>query len=135
MHSSFPVLLFLLLVLILNGLRTYKEESRVMKEQNAATEVTLATIGTPDEDVKMVANGVQHLSWTVLYYYYPENEIIGGDFRQANADKYWYFTANYLNEGEVKELQDAGYLIYAYGEAQISRYPFVLYYMEKAASN
>lgn len=126
------LLLLLLLVLLRNGLRIYKEASSVMKEQKAATEVVLATIGTPDEDVKMVANGVQHLSWTVLYYYYPENEIIGGHFRQANADKYWYFTANYLNEAEVKELQDAGYLIYAYGEAQISRYPFVLYYMEKA---
>jgi hypothetical protein len=92
---------------------------------------TLDLIGTPTQDTKMVTNGVKHLGWTVLYYYYPDNEIVNGDYRQAEADSFWYFTPNAMGGDSIAELEQNGYQVTDYGQMQLSQYPFFLYYMEK----
>lgn len=38
----------------------------------------LSTIGETDADTVFTSIAVQHLSWTVLKYYYPDNEIVEG---------------------------------------------------------
>ena len=94
------------------------------------TEKTLDLIGTPDEDVNMVTNGVKHLGWTVLYYYYPDNEIVNGDYNQADSDRFWYFTPTELGTDAIAGLQQDGYQVTDYGLMQLSQYPFYLYYIE-----
>ena len=69
------VLAGLLVVLFGLGIQNYRECYDSYEQQKVETEKTLDLIGTPDEDVNMVTNGVKHLGWTVLYYYYPDNEI------------------------------------------------------------
>ena len=113
------------------GIRNYRECYDSYEQQKTETDKTLDLIGTPTQDTKMVTNGVKHLGWTVLYYYYPDNEIVNGDYRQAEADSFWYFTPNAMGGDSIAELEQNGYQVTDYGQMQLSQYPFFLYYMEK----
>ena len=113
------------------GIRNYRECYDSYEQQKTETDKTLDLIGTPTQDTKMVTNGVKHLGWTVLYYYYPDNEIVNGDYRQAEADSFWYFTPNAMGGDSIAELEKNGYQVTDYGQMQLSQYPFFLYYMEK----
>ena len=99
------VLVVLLVVLFGLGIQNYRECYDSYEQQKVETEKTLDLIGTPDEDVNMVTNGVKHLGWTVLYYYYPDNEIVNGDYNQADSDRFWYFTPNELGADTIAGLQ------------------------------
>ena len=120
-----------LILLFAMGIQNYQECYGSYEQQKTETEKTLDLIGTPGKDTKMVSNGVKHLGWTVLYYYYPDNEIVNGDYRQAEADSFWYFTPNALGEDAISEQEYNGYHVTDYGQMQLSQYPFFLYYMEK----
>lgn len=124
-------LLAVVIVLAAKGVGNYKNFSALTEEQKLKTDAVLELIGEPEPDVKMVTNGVKHLGWTVLYFYYPDNEIVNGGYNEAEADRYWYFTPGRLEEDELALLESRGYSIASYGEMQISQYPFFLYYMEK----
>ena len=125
------VLVILLAMMFVMGIRNYRECYGSFEQQKVATDETLDLIGTPDEDVQMVTNGVKHLGWTVLYYYYPDNEIVNGDYNQADSDRFWYFTPNELSADAAAGLQQDGYQITDYGLKQLSQYPFYLYYIAK----
>ena len=124
------VLAVLLVVLFGLGIQNYRECYDSYEQQKVETEKTLDLIGTPDEDVNMVTNGVKHLGWTVLYYYYPDNEIVNGDYNQADSDRFWYFTPTELGADAIAGLQQDGYQVTDYGLMQLSQYPFYLYYIE-----
>lgn len=123
------VLVVLLAVLFGLGIQNYRECYDSYEQQKVETDKTLDLIGTPDEDVQMVTNGVKHLGWTVLYYYYPDNEIVNGNYNQADSDRFWYFTPNALDSDSIAELQQDGYQVMDYGLMQLSQYPFYLYYI------
>ena len=125
------VLVVLLAMMFGMGIRNYRESYDSFEQQKVATDETLDLIGTPDEDVQMVTNGVKHLGWTVLYYYYPDNEIVNGDYNQADSDRFWYFTPNELSTDAAAGLQQDGYQITDYGLKQLAQYPFYLYYIAK----
>lgn len=125
------VLVVLLAMMFVMGIRNYRECYDSFEQQKVATDETLDLIGTPDEDVQMVTNGVKHLGWTVLYYYYPDNEIVNGDYNQADSDRFWYFTPNELSADVAAGLQQDGYRITDYGLKQLAQYPFYLYYIAK----
>ena len=125
------VLLLILLVLLLLGIRNYRETYDNFEQQKVETDKTLDLIGTTNEDVEMVTNGVKHLGWTVLYYYYPDNEIVNGDYSQAETDCFWYFTPDALSADSLVELQTEGYQVADYGRMQLAQYPFYLYYIGK----
>lgn len=125
------ILILLLAVLFGLGIQNYRECYDSYEQQKVETDKTLDLIGMPDEDMKMVTNGVKHLGWTVLYYYYPDNEIVNGDYRQAEADRFWYFTPGELGADAVTELRQKGYQVTDYGLMQLAQYPFYLYYIAK----
>lgn len=125
------ILVCILCVLLVMGLGNYKSCSEAVRAENERTEITLDIIGTPDKDVNMVTNGVKHLGWTVLEHYYPDNEIVNGDYRVAKSDSFWYFNPAELSEEVIKELEKSGMSVEVYGENQIAQYPFYLYFMEK----
>lgn len=125
------ILMVCLILLFAMGIQNYQECYGSYEQQKTETEKTLDLIGTPGKGTKMVSNGVKHLGWTVLYYYYPNNEIVNGDYRQAEADSFWYFTPNELSEDAISEQEYNGYHVTDYGQMQLSQYPFFLYYMEK----
>ena len=125
-------LLFVLLLLVMfgMGIQNYRESYGSYEQQKVETDKTLDLIGTPEEDVQMVTNGVKHLGWTVLYYYYPDNEIVNGDYNQAESDRFWYFTPDAMSDEAVAGLQQDGYRVTDYGQMQLAQYPFYLYYIE-----
>lgn len=125
------VLVVLLAMMFVMGIRNYRECYDSFEQQKVATDETLDLIGTPEEDVQMVSNGVKHLGWTVLYYYYPDNEIVNGDYNQADSDRFWYFTPNELSTDAVFGLQQEGFQVTDYGLKQLAQYPFYLYYIAK----
>ena len=125
------ILILLLAMLFGLGIQNYRECYDSYEQQKVETDKTLDLIGTPDEDMKMVTNGVKHLGWTVLYYYYPDNEIVNGDYRQAEADRFWYFTPGELGADAVTELRQKGSQVTDYGLMQLAQYPFYLYYIAK----
>lgn len=129
LESAARMLLVVLLVVLFGlGIRNYQECYDSYEQQKVETDKTLDLIGTPDADVQMVTNGVKHLGWTVLYYYYPDNEIVNGDYDQAESDRFWYFTPAQLDADSFAELQQEGYQVTDYGLMQLAQYPFYLYY-------
>lgn len=131
------ILVLLLCVLTVRGLGNYKAFKATVEEENTRTEEVLYYIGEVDENTQLVTNGVQHLGWTVLDYYFPEAEVVNGTYTDATADDVWYFTPGFLREDQFQSLEDMGYHVTAnYGECQLSKYQFVLYrFVKKQPEN
>lgn len=117
-------------LLLFAGIGNYRNYSPEVKTQKERTQATLDIIGTPGTDVNMVTNGVKHLGWTVLKHYYPDNEIVNGDYRMSESDRFWYFSPYELAPDTLEELEHDGVSVTVYGEQWIAHYPFYLYYME-----
>ena len=122
------VLFLILVLLFVTGVGDYKSYSALVKDEKAKTEETLYLIGDAGESVELVNHGIKHIGWTVLYYYYPEAQVLNGDYHSAEGNDFWYFTPDYLSAEEIQELDKAGFSIAGYGEKQISKYPFILYH-------
>lgn len=128
------VLILVLAALFVIGLNNYRAYRTQVKTEQAATEQTLNLIGEVPKDTALISNNVKHLSWTVLYYYYPHRDIVTGRCSDEGAEytKFWYFTPEEIGKEEMEEMYDMGYSAEHYGRLQISVYPFELYYFEKA---
>ena len=125
------VLLLLLAALLLIGIKDYRKVSTEMWFQAERTETVLELIGEPVEDMNLVCNGVKHLGWTVLQYYYPEAKVCYDDYDNIEEDDFWYFASDFLTEDDFSILEQKGYILAGYGEQQIATYPFVLYHFYK----
>lgn len=125
------VLLLVLTILLLIGIKDYRKVSTEAKFQSARTEAVLTLIGEPVENMVLVSNGVKHIGWTVLEYYYPNARIINDNYSNIEADDFWYFTPGFLTEKDLAVLGEKGYVTGGYGDQQISTYPFVLYHFYK----
>lgn len=117
-----------LCLLFATGMGEYKVYSARVRDEKAKTEETLFLIGDAGEGVELVNHGITHIGWTVLFYYFPEAEVVNGDYREAKKDDFWYFTPDFLTPEDMAEIGKAGYRIDGYGEKQISKYPFILYH-------
>ena len=125
------ILALFCLILFFAGIGNYLGYSPEVKTQKELTQATLDIIGTPEPDVKMVTNGVKHLGWTVLGCYYPDNEIVNGDYRMAEAARFWYFSPYELSPEQLGELEGSGMTVTVYSEHGLAQYPFWLYYVER----
>lgn len=123
------ILVCICAVLLVMGLGNYKSCSAEVKLQDERTKETLDIIGTPKKDVNLVTNGVKHLGWTVLYHYYPDNEIINGDYRMSESPTFWYFSPYELSGEALQEIESSGRKVTVYDEQWIGQYPFYLYYI------
>ncbi len=132
-RAAKTVLVLIMLVMVVIGLQNYKTIYTQVEAEKTATEQALGYVGEAPEDVVFISNGVRHLAWTVLYYYYPDNEIVTGRCSDEGLeyDKFWYYTPEVIDEGELKEMTDAGYTVESFGHQQIASYPFEMYYFER----
>ena len=127
------VVFFLVLaVLFVKGVQDYNTYKAVVEKESILTQETLELIGEPTEGMEFVNNGVQHIGWTVLQYYYPDAEVQNGGPDQAETDEYWYFTTEYMSTEDVSRLMAEGYEVAGYGEHQIAKYPCVIYHIKKS---
>lgn len=118
-------------LLFVRGIGNYRSYAGVVKEEQRGTQATMKMIGVPDKDIRMVTNGVQHLGWTVLKYYYPDNEIVNGDYNMSGSNRFWYFNPAALSPETIQALESGGLYVTDYGAQRIGKYPFYLYYMER----
>lgn len=127
------VLIAALAILAVIGLGNYRDYGSQVRAEKTVTEQALSLIGEVPEDTVLVSNNVKHLAWTVLYYYYPDREIITSrcSDNAAEYDKFWYFTPEPIGEGELQEMYGMGFSMEAFGAQQIAVYPFELYYFER----
>lgn len=110
------------------NLRSFTNVSRVESQQ---TEKTLATIGEAGDDIYFVSNGVKHIGWTVLPYYYGGKEVTSSDCFGVSYDKFWYFSPDELSDEQQKSMEERGYSVDKYGVNQLAKYLFHMYYFEK----
>lgn len=127
------VLAAMLALLLVIGLGNYRAYRSQVKAEEAVTEQALYVIGEVPEDTALVSNNVKHLAWTVLYYYYPDREVITGscDDEGKTYDKFWYFSPEPASSEQIQEMYRMGYTAAYYGSQQIATYPFELYYFER----
>lgn len=125
-------LLVIVLALMLSaGMTDYKGFTAENEYQSAKTSEILYIIGEPAEDMVLVNNGVTHIGWTVLKYYYPQAEIENGGWQGVDAKEFWYFTPDMLSGEEVAQMNDNGYSVAAYPYLQLVKYPLTLYHLSK----
>lgn len=122
------VLLFLLLI---QGIQDYIDYKTVADSEKEKTEATLEIIGDLTEDMQFINDGVQHIGWTVLDYYYHPAKITNGGYGDAETSDVWYCAPYELYDEEIAELQSRGYEVTGYGMQQLSKYPFLLYHFER----
>jgi len=111
------------------GAKNYSCIKSEAKTQDTMTLSTMLAIGDIDEDVALVNMGVQHIGWTVLEYYYPNNTVYNCGYREVPADDIWYFSEAVLGDSDYAWLSENGYQIEAFGEQQLSKYHFNLYHI------
>lgn len=125
------VFVLVLFVLFSAGVQNYKNYHTVYYNEKVRTDLTIETVGKPEKDVKMVTVGVKHLGWTVLEHYYPENEIVNGDYNSAGCDEFWYFVMPAIDEAGLQDLNSKNFDVKHYRSMQISQYPFELYHIKQ----
>ena len=128
------VLFLFLAMLFLFGIQDYMDYKAVVNQEKERTGETLELIGEPVEDMQFINDGVTHIGWTVLNYYYPDAIITNGGWGETETDNVWYCTYNELNEDYIAELENNGYEVIFCGEVQLSKYPFLLYHYVRNGS-
>ncbi|MBR1439748.1 MAG: hypothetical protein IJ589_00845, partial [Lachnospiraceae bacterium] len=89
----------------------------------------IAESGASGENLVFVNNGVTHIGWTVLNYYYPEAEVINGGYDSTDADDFWVFSVINIDEATMNHMRnDKGYNMDDYGIQQVAKYPCFLYH-------
>ena len=128
---SYTFAIAALIITFYVGIGDYNNFSQTSKTEELMTNAVLEVIGEPTPDIKMVSNGVKHLGYTVLKFYYPDNEVINDNCLNVDCDKMWYFTADFMSEEDLNTMSEKGYEVYGYGNMQMVKYPLVLYFFEK----
>lgn len=119
-----------LLVMTAVGYRDYQTFTAKNAQESARTEEVLYLIGEPSEDMVLVNNGVTHIGWTVLRYYYPDAEILNGGLNITEAADFWFFTPNPIAAEDFDVLSAEGtHIVAAYPSVQLVKYPLSLYHI------
>lgn len=123
-----------LLLMIVAGISDYKAYNTERKYQSVRTEELLSIVGGSEEELVLVNNGVTHIGWTVLNYYYPKAEVLNGRWDSIQADDFWYFTVNPLTAEENASMDAAGvHIVAGYPSMQLAKYPLSLYHIVREA--
>ncbi len=112
------------------GLFEFKYYRSISKTQNVQTEFILNNIGEPTEDTVFTAMNVQHLSWTVLPYYFPDNAVYAcmPDEVKEDADHIWTFLGNDISESTLNTMKTKGYLVDEYKTVLMCKYSCNVYH-------
>ena len=124
-------------VMLVIGLFDFKEYRSIVKTQDVETGKVLEIVGEPDKEAVFTATGVKHLSWTVLSYYYPDNQIYGDlpDEIDTDADEIWAFIGSDIFaeslENSIQQMLAKGYAVEEYKGYWMGKYGCDLYHFTK----
>ncbi|MBR4084153.1 MAG: hypothetical protein IKK33_07705 [Lachnospiraceae bacterium] len=108
----------------------FKYYRSVSKTQEVQIQKVLSIIGEPVDEAVFTSTAVKHLAWTVLGYYFPENEIIDGlpSDVAVGTDDIWSFVGYVMSDEEIKSMESKGYSVEAYTDLWMGKYGCNLYH-------
>lgn len=120
--------LFTLLLII--GLMDFRYFRSVSRTQDVETGKILTWVGNAGKDTVFMADGVRHLAWSVLAYYYPESRIEAGNPLEApkDAPEVWSFMGYLLKDDILKEMEERGYHMELRKDMWMGKYGCNLYH-------
>lgn len=125
------ILVVIIIIMFFIGVKNYATDYTEVKTQKEKTTEILTLMGSETDALTFVNNGISHIGWTVLAYYYPDADIYNSTFRNVDADDFWYFTPGLLSQDEKNEITTSGYTLTEYGSKQLVKYTFMLYHFSK----
>jgi len=122
--------------MLIAGLLDFKYYRSVSKTQNVETQKVLDIVGTPSENAVLVSNGVKHLSWSVLQYYYPNTVTTWNPDEVAEkigvySDEFWCFNGLEYEDKYIRKMKKEGYTIDEYPDMWLGKYNIYLYHFYK----
>lgn len=122
----------MMLVTLVLGLLDFKYFRSVTKTQDVETKKVLDIVGTPNEDAVLVSNGVKHLAWSVLKYYYP-NEVTTEQPNNLGKEpsEIWAFIGYVFDDDILDDMDSMGYKHEAYMDMWLGKYGINLYHFYK----
>lgn len=122
----------MLIAVLILSLFDFKYFRSVTKTQDYQTKLVLDTVGTPNDDAILVSNGVKHLAWSVLPYYY-KNEVTMDDPDKLNSEpsEIWAFIGYEFDNSVIKNMKKKGYNYEAYMDMWLGKYGINLYHFYK----
>lgn len=129
----FAIVSIVFCVILLISLLDFKYFRSVSKTQEFQTQKVLSIIGEPSDDAVFTATGVKHLSWTVLYYYFPEHEIMGYSPNEVDSSEndIWAFVGAAMSDENMLEMKEKGYSVDIYMDLWMGQYGCNLYHFYK----
>lgn len=113
-------------VLLIIGAKNFLTFYTETMYQETRTQEVLTLIGDAPE--YLISNGTQHLSWSVLSYYYPDAEIIETHHGAMTAPDFWYFKTTPMTAEEIASMTDRGYKYDEYLDMLFVKYPCAIYH-------
>lgn len=129
---KYIVVMAMLLATLIISLFDFKYFRSVTKTQDYQTKLVLDKVGTPNEDAILVSNGVKHLAWSVLPYYY-KNEVTTEDPNKLDSEpsEIWAFIGYEFDNSVLKDMKKKGYSYDATMDMWLGKYGINLYHFYK----
>lgn len=123
------VISLLFILVLCQGLSDYRQYRSLTKVHNEHTTALLETIGEPAEDTVFIGRAVQHLGWTVLKYYYPDNTILEDSPTEieGNPPEIWAFLGYDGTETNLA-MAERGYSVECFEDIWFGKYNCNLYH-------
>lgn len=112
------------------GLLDFKYFRSVTKTQDYQTKLVLDIVGTPSDDTLLISNGVKHLAWSVLPYYYPNCTVTmeNPDKAGNEVNEMWCFIGEEFDSKLIKEMKSRGYEVESWMDMWMGKYGINLYH-------
>ena len=122
--------------MLISGLLDFKYYRSLTRTQDVETRKVLDIVGTPNENAVLVSNGVKHLSWSVLQYYYPNfvttwNPDEVAEKTGVYSDEFWCFNGLEYENKYIRKMKKEGYNIDEYPDMWMGKYNINLYHFYK----
>ena len=129
---KYAIVWIMLVLTFLLGLLDFKYFRSVTKTQDFQTKRVLDIVGTPNEDAILVSNGVKHLAWSVLRYYYP-NEVTteNPNKLESQPSEIWAFIGYEFDDEVLDDMENRGYRTESYMDMWLGKYGINLYHFYK----
>lgn len=128
--TIFALVAIAFMVVFIISLLDFKYYRSVSKTQEVQTQKVLSIIEEPDDNAVFTAIGVKHLAWTVLYYYFPEHEIMDclPNEVDTSKDDIWAFIGYPMTDEAMADMENKGYSVEVHMDLWLGKYGCNLYH-------
>ena len=129
---KYTMIWIMLMLTFIIGLFDFKYFRSVTKTQDFQTKRVLDIVGSPNEDAILVSNGVKHLAWSVLQYYYP-NEVTteNPNNLERQPSEIWAFIGYEFDDEVLDDMEEMGYQMESHMDMWLGKYGINLYHFYK----